>query len=339
MTTTRSEFKVLLVLLALAGIVIGQQTNGSPKFPVHDASSLPIVQKIHIGGDPDWLAIGFGSVWVSVPKNNEIVRVNPIQNVIQTRIALEENKEPCYGIGLGLTRVWVLNCKSQTLARIDPHRNKVDLRIPVSIDPSGEGGIAVSPSGVWFVSNEDGHSSTLMQINAHNGRVIRKIPVGKDSAVVKLGFGSVWVISSSENKVYRVDPLRGKVTAKISVNSGPRFSTIGAGALWVLSQSDGSISRIDPATNKVRSVIPAQIPGAGGEIGYGGGLIWATMNGTPVVRVDPLHNRLIDEYNNYKNADAIRFGFGSVWVSDHGKGDLWRIDPQRMANSKTANSN
>jgi virginiamycin B lyase len=324
------RLKLLWIALILVGGVTGQEANQKPQFPLRDAASLPIVQKIHIGGDPDWLGIGFGSVWVSVPKNNEIVRVSPVQNIVQARVTLEKDKEPCYGIGIGPDRVWVLNCQSQTLTRIDPHSNKVDLSIPVRIDPSGEGGIAVSRSSVWFVSNEDGHSSTLTQINSHSGSLVRKIAVGKDSAVVKLGFASIWVISSGESKVYRVNPRLGKVTAAITVHARPRFATVGAGSLWVLSQSDGSVSRIDPVGNKVRSVIQAQIPGAGGEIGYGGGFIWATMNGTPVIRIDPLHDRVVDEYNNYKNADAIRFGFSSVWVSDHGKGDLWKIDPHKM---------
>jgi streptogramin lyase len=159
---------------------------------------------------------------------------------------------------------------------------------------------------------------------------VRRIAVGKDSAVVKLGFGSVWVVSSGESKVYRVDPAAGKVVAMIGVAAGPRFATTGAGSLWVLSQSDGSVARIDPRTNTVKAVIAAQVPGAGGEICYGGGLIWVTMSGTPVTRIDPARNKVVDQYGNYPKADAIRYGFGAVWVSDHGKGDLWRIEAARM---------
>lgn len=115
---------------------------------------------------------------------------------------------------------------------------------------------------------------------------------------------------------------------------GPRFATVGAGSLWVLSQSDGSVSRIDLRTNKVLAVIAVHVPGAGGEICYGGGFIWVTMSGTPVTRIDPLRNKVIDQYVNYPKADAIRYGFGSVWVSDHGKGDLWRIDAGKLPRAR-----
>jgi hypothetical protein len=322
--------------LAVASIMvlstIAQGTKAASDFARLDVSKLPISHKIHIGGDPDWLATGFGSVWVAVPKNNELVRVDPIRNVVQARVTVD--REPCYGIGIGVDRVWVLNCRSQTLTRINPKINKVDLRVPVKVDPAGEGSIAADARSVWFVSNDDGHASTLTQIAMNNGRTVRKILVGKDSAVVKLSLGTVWVVSSGENKVYRVDPVNGKVTAMIGVAAGPRFATVGAGSLWVVSQSDGSVSRIDLRTNKVSAVIAVHVPGAGGEICYGGGLIWVTMSGTPVTRIDPVRNKVIDQYVNYPKADAIRYGFGSVWVSDHGKGDLWRIDAAKLPRAR-----
>src|SRR5205807_1689592 len=109
----------------------------------------PILAKIHIGGNPDWLGIGFGSVWVSVPKTNEIVRTNPGTNAIEARIKVGE--EPCYGIGMGENHVWVLNCKSQSLTRIRLKDNTLDQVKPVSIAPHGEGGIAVENDRVWYV--------------------------------------------------------------------------------------------------------------------------------------------------------------------------------------------
>jgi streptogramin lyase len=306
----------------------GPQAKAIADFRKLDASVLPITKKIQIGGDADWLGIGFGSVWVTVAKNNEVVRVDPARNVVQARIAVD--KEPCYGIGIGVDKVWVLNCQSKTLTRINPKTNAVDLRVPVKIDDGGEGSIAVDDRYVWFASDDDGNASTLMQMDAKTGRPLRRIAVGKDSAVVKLGFGSVWVVSSGEGNVYRVDPARGKVTAMITVAEGPRFSTVAVGSLWVLTQSDGNVTRIDPATNKVVAVIPVRVPGKGGEICFGGGFIWVTMDGTPVTRIDPVKNKVVDQYGNYPKADGIRYGFGSVWVSDHGKGELWRIDPAKI---------
>jgi YVTN family beta-propeller protein len=313
-------------------LLIGQQTGkittspNASEIARFDASALPIIAKIHIGGDPDWLGIGFDSVWVSVPKNNEVVRINPKTNAIEARIKVGE--EPCYGIGIGESHVWALNCKSQNLIRIRPQDNTVDQVNSVQIAPHGEGGIAVVKEAVWYVSNQDGHSSTLLELN---GQTTEAVNVGTDSAVVNSAFGSIWVTSTGEGKIYRVDPKQHKVVATIPVPASPRFTTIGERSVWVLSQSDGSVSRIDPATNKVIANIPANVPGAGGDIASGGGYIWVAASGTPLMRINPKTNKVVDQYGNYKGADAIRFGFGAVWVSDHGKGDLWKIDPQKLS--------
>lgn len=321
--------KILLSAI-LSGLILlsssdRPQTSSNPPTPrKFDASALPILAKIHIGGDPDWLGIGFGSVWVSVPKNNEIVRINPRTNTIQARIKVGE--EPCYGIGIGPSHVWVLNCKSQTLVRVRPQDNKVDRVKAVRIAKHGEGGIAVVKEAAWYVADQDGHSNTLVE---SSGRV-KPLTVGTDSAVVNSAFGSIWVTSSAEGKIYRVDPIRDRIVSTITVPASPRFTTIGQGSVWVLSQSDGSVSRIDPATNKVVVNIPANVPGAGGDIASGGGYIWVAAAGTPLTRIDPNTNIVVDQYGNYKGADAIRYGFGSVWISDHGKGDLWRIDPAKL---------
>jgi YVTN family beta-propeller protein len=148
--------------------------------------------------------------------------------------------------------------------------------------------------------------------------------------VVTLGFRSVWVTSSGEGKVYRVNPETGKVIAMITVAAKPRFTTIAAGSVWVLSQSDGSVSRIDPSTNTVKSVIKVNVPGEGGDISSGGGWIWVAAAGTPLTRISASTGAIAGQYGNYAGADAIRYGFHAVWISDHRKGDLWKIDPARL---------
>ena len=316
----------ILLFLALQNASCNPQTPPAD-FARRDFSTLPVRAKVHTDGDPDWLASGFGSLWVSVPKLNQIVRINPANNKVRARI--QAGLEPCYGIGVGTTRLWVLNCKSQTLTRINPWKGRVDLSVPVNIAPHGEGSIAVTRSSVWFVSNEDGHSSTLVQMDLR-GKVNSRINIGTESSVVTAAFGSIWITSSGEAKIYRVNPVSRKVIATISIAAMPRFTTAGEGSLWVLSQSDGSVARIDPTRNRVAATIQAHVPGTGGDIACGGGIIWVAAAGTPVTRIDPRRNRVIDQYGNYKGADAIRFGFGSAWVSDHGKGDLWRIDAAKM---------
>jgi hypothetical protein len=69
-----------LTPIALAQTAKNPQGKAVADFKKLDAAMLPIIKKIPIGGDADWLGIGFGSVWVTVAKNNEVVRVDPVRN-------------------------------------------------------------------------------------------------------------------------------------------------------------------------------------------------------------------------------------------------------------------
>jgi len=105
---------------------------------------------------------------------------------------------------------------------------------------------------------------------------------------------------------------------------------VGEGAVWTLNQGDGSISRIDPKTNKVVATIDAGIPGDGGEIAAGEGSVWATVFGFPITRIDPATNKVVQQFVG-AGGDAIRVGLGSVWLSNLEAGNVWRIDPKRVA--------
>src|SRR5258707_10740544 len=135
MRLVRYGLKALLVVTMAASAAIAQkegEAGASPKQPDFvrlDAAKLPISHKFHVGGDPDWLGIGLGSVWVAVPKTNEVVRINPARTVVQARIAVD--KEPCYGIGICGGHVWVLKCPNPTLTRNDPRNDQLDLTVPV----------------------------------------------------------------------------------------------------------------------------------------------------------------------------------------------------------------
>ena len=78
-----------------------------------------------------------------------------------------------------------------------------------------------------------------------------------------------------------MDPKTNQVTAKVDVGPQPRFLTAGGGAVWTLNQGDGSISRVDTQSVSLVANIPAGVPGAGGEIAYGEGAVWVTMNLNP----------------------------------------------------------
>src|SRR4029079_4830045 len=108
------------------------------------------------------------------------------------------------------------------------------------------------------------------------------------------------------------------------------FMTAGEGAVWVQNRTDGSVSRIDPATNRETARVAAKARRRAVVISAGGGLVWLSVDGLPVTRIDPRTNTVTHQFVGGDGADAIRFGVGAVWVADHKIGPLWRIDPARI---------
>jgi YVTN family beta-propeller protein len=208
------------------------------------------------------------------------------------------------------------------VTRIDARTNRVVARIHAHIFSEGEGLIAAGAGGVWLVTAD----KVLSRIDPASNRVVAKVSVPEGSTSAVVGFGSVWVTSHDRGTVVRVDPARNKADATIAVGTGPRFLAAGEGSIWVLNQKDGTVSRIDPATATVVATIDAQLFGEGGCIATGLGAAWVTLPGAPLTRVDAASGAVTDQFVG-AGGDCLSVGFGSVWLSNHAFGNVWRISP------------
>jgi virginiamycin B lyase len=287
-------------------------------------SSLPITVKMAVPGGPDWLAAGYNSIWVSNGPRNSVSRIDPVKNKVIATIPV--GRDPCLGIGIAFAEVWIPNCKDRALSEIDPRTNTLVRTLRVNIAGEGEGAIAVGEGSLWLLTNENGtNSGTLSRIDPVSGHIAKNIKVADKSYVAVFGFGSVWVTGTGSGVVFRVDPRRNRVVAKIWVGGQPRFAAVGERAIWVMNQADGSVSRIDPRKNRVAATIAVGVPGPGGDIATGNGFVWVSADGTPLSQIDPSTNSLVRQFRGGSGADALRVAYNSVWISDHKRGQVWRI--------------
>jgi virginiamycin B lyase len=273
------------------------------------------------GGAPDWQVLTEDALWVSNGPANSVHRLDPKTNTVAATI--EVGKKPCSGLTEGFGSIWVPNCGDKSLSRVDEKTNKVTATLPIGPAES-EGGIAASPDAVWLVTLPDGK---LSRIDPKTNTVVAQIDVPAGSAAVVYGDGAVWVTTPKANLLTRVDARTNKVTDSIETGPGPRFLTFGGGAVWTLNQGDGTVSRIDAKTRKVVANIEVGVPGGGGEIAYGFGHVWATVFLIPISEIDPLTNKVIRQWTG-NGGDSIRAGHGSVWLSNLGDHNVWRIDPK-----------
>jgi streptogramin lyase len=83
---------------------------------------------------------------------------------------------------------------------------------------------------------------------------------------------------------------------------------------------------VDPKTNKVVATITVGGETAGGDIAAGAGSVWVSLQGAPILRIDPRTNRAVQRFTG-DGGGAILVAHGSLWVSA-GPQTTWRIDPR-----------
>ena len=325
----RSPALALICAFVIAQPAMAQSDSALQRARV-PLDQLPIVARIDLPSSADWIAFGFGSVWVVNYRPDRVSRVDAATNRVVADIPIGRNG--CLGIASTTDRVWVPTCGDGVVNEIDPATNTIVRKIPVPITRGREGAFAIADGDIWIPDNvHDSASTTIARIDARTGETLNRIPTGARSDVIVAGFGSVWVASSAENVVVRVEPKTGRVIARIPVGPSPKFMAAGEGAVWVQNRADGSVTRIDPATNRETARIAARAPTQAGDISAGGGAVWLSVDGLPVTRIDPRTNTVTHQFFGGTGADAIRWGAGALWVADHKIGQLWRIDPSRIA--------
>ena len=281
-------------------------------------------------GVPDWLAID-EHVWVSNSPKNTVHRLDPKTNTVAATI--EVGKHPCSGLAVGFGSLWVPNCGEKSgdriidrnLARVSLKDGKVEATLPFEV-PESEGGLATGAGSVWVMTDRKG---TLTRIDPATNKAVAEIDVAPGSFAVAFGEDAVWVTSTEKNVLTRVNSHTNVVEETIAVGPRPRFLAVGEGSVWTINQGDGSISRVDVKTNKVVATIEAGIPGGGGEIAVGDGSVWVTSFEYPITRIDAATNKVVQQFYG-DGGDAIRFGLGSVWLSNLRAANVWRLDPRRI---------
>ncbi|HJR61889.1 MAG TPA: hypothetical protein VJ813_20945 [Vicinamibacterales bacterium] len=277
-------------------------------------------------GVPDWLAVD-EHVWVSNSPKDTVHRLDPKTNTVAATIQV--GRHPCSGLAVGFGSLWVPNCGEKgvgkSLMRVSLKDGKVEATLPFEV-PESEGGLATGAGSVWVMTDRNG---TLTRIDPATNKAVAEIYLAPGSYAVAFGEGAVWVTSTEKSVLTRVNARTNVIEETIPVGPKPRFLAVGEGSVWTINQGDGSISRVDAKTNKVVATIEAGIPGNGGEIAVGDGSVWVTSFEYPITRIDASTNKVVQQFYG-EGGDAIRFGLGSVWLSNLRAANVWRLDPKRI---------
>jgi YVTN family beta-propeller protein len=147
--------------------------------------------------------------------------------------------------------------------------------------------------------------------------------------------GAVWV-SGVEPGIVGYDAATGGVRASVATADIPLAMEQGFGSLWAGEGSGAEIMtvvRVEPADGAVLARIPVPSPGLRPEssLAVTKDAVWALVDGDDadsrlLVRLDPATNTVRDTFPAPAAAEAVRGGFGSLWVAT-GRQSVVRVDP------------
>jgi hypothetical protein len=174
----------------------------------------------------------------------------------------------------------------------------------------------------------------------------RPVAVPPQPGVPAVAAGSVWVPSTQDGTVSRLDPATGALTATIAavppttaaltcdpfVACGYMNTALASGGdVWVSCDACGEVVRIDAATNRV--VERVTVPPRPGGLAVGGGFVWAFHTRTPLVsRIDPATGVVSTVTVAGVEGAGIAFGGGSLWLLSSARpSSVLRLDPQTLA--------
>ena len=274
-----------------------------------------------VAGTPDWSVVATNSVWVSSARVNHVVQLNAITN---TPGLIADVRRPCSGLSAAFGSIWVPSCGDHNLVRLDPETGK-----PIAVvaaDPANsEGGITAGAGSIWIVTKP----SRLVRISPESNAITASTDLPAGATNVAFGANAIWVSSYEQDRLLRVDPATMAITDAVSVGPKPRFLTVSDDAVWTLNQGDGSVSRVSLTKPKLVTTIACGIPGQGGEIAFGAGHVWATMFDVPLTEIDPATNTVTRQWKG-QGGDGLRFGLGSLWLSNLMQGTVWRLAPDHL---------
>ena len=118
-------------------------------------------------------------------------------------------------------------------------------------------GVALDAKGLAYVT--DGDSNSVLQFDPANGRVLKRIAVGKkpDSILFDPASSKIMAFDGDSAEVSVIDPDRGEVVTTIKLPNAPEFSqTDGRGHVYVNLEEGNAIAVIDTAKMALDRLIP-----------------------------------------------------------------------------------
>jgi virginiamycin B lyase len=295
--------------------------------PAPTAIAKLAIATLTIPGFADFLVADRNAVWAT----NE-GRVEKLLHDHPGPVASIAVPAPCGAMSVAFRSLWVANCSDSSVYRIDLKTAKLAAIIRTGLaDPSGELSLAAGAGSVWVLTDPKG---ILSRIDPATNRVVARIRVAPFSYAAAFAANAVWITNTGPGdatgpgSIQRIDPSTNSVVATIPVGPVPRFLAAGNEGVWSLNQGDGSVTHIEPRTNQPVASLQLGMPGGGGDIATGGGVVWVRGTKVLLVAIDPTTNRVKEVFGPPAGSGAVRVAGDLVWVTAHDIHTVWVLRPR-----------
>ncbi|NOT77097.1 MAG: hypothetical protein HOP08_19405 [Cyclobacteriaceae bacterium] len=226
-------------------------------------------------------------------------------------------------IELEKNSVWISNGGLNAIQRINPKTNQVEAEVKIN-EPCAA--FTIGFGSVWVMSCGD---KALKRISLDDNLVKASIPltIASDEGSIVADRNGIWILSSEEGVLTRIDPATNEVVAHIRVKPHSFAAMAGYGYIWITNtgaadaKTKGSVQVIDPRTNKITMTIPVGIQPRFLAVGEKGIWVFNQTMGT-VSRIDPETYKVVAtiDCGLAGTGGDISAGDGYVWV--RGKTEL-----------------
>jgi hypothetical protein len=314
---------VVCVVLGAAGALaiprlLGETDGGrvEPAAVETFAPQRPFDLGVELSGRPGGMALVHGSLWVAIPAESRVVRLDADSGEQQAVIAA--GAKPCGEPGyLGdLGWLWFASCGE---------REEVTL-----FDVEGDylAGTVASAAGIaggeghrfWTWSNED-HTVNLYE---HGDGIEEKFRVWNSTGIFDgtLAHRRVWVTDLERGMLSPIHPLTGAFP-DLRVGRSAGDVEAGLGAVWVADEIRGSVVKVSAKTEKVLGRV--RVAAAAGDIDLllAGGSLWARA-GERLIRIAPQELE-VEETVRVPGSGGLAAGSGALWVAVPEQTSVWRL--------------
>ena len=227
--------------------------------------------RIPVGGSPEALAFGAGSLWVADGDARRVLQVDPGANRVVHEIPVG-NFPRALAVAYGA--LWVAAGQEGVVDRIDLVRGRRTHRIRLGSDPTA---LAAGAGAVWAASEEAG---TVTPIDPRANVPLPAINVGNGPSALTVGEGAVWVVNRADGTVSRIDPASKAVTGLIGVGSDPTAVAAGGSKVWIAGGAEGVVTRV-AADDQLRVEERIRTGSSPAALAISGDDVWAAAAGPP----------------------------------------------------------